>query len=99
MMTRIAKKAAAGAVLGEHCSSPAAWVSQARKSRMAWSMSPIGDVKILEKVNVGVAAQVAANVCGVNVSDVNVLATQVDLAGNPVTVCQNDNRPVTISQN
>jgi xanthine dehydrogenase molybdopterin-binding subunit B len=59
----------------------------------------VGGVTIREDVNVGVAAQVAANVCGVNVSDVNVLATQVDLAGNPVTVCQNDNRPVTISQN
>src|SRR5687767_13394111 len=38
----------------------------------------IGDVTILEEVNVGVAAQVAANICGVKVGPVAVLGNAVD---------------------
>ena len=41
----------------------------------------IGDVTILEDVNVGVAAQVAANVCGVKVGPVAVLGRAVDRSG------------------
>ena len=40
----------------------------------------IGDVNILNDANIGVAANVAANVCGVNVGPVAVLATVVLLA-------------------
>jgi hypothetical protein len=46
----------------------------------------VGDVTILEDVNVGVAATVAATVCGVNVGPIAILANQLD-AGDMVTVC------------
>lgn len=59
----------------------------------------VGDITILEDVNVGVAAQVAANICGVRVGPVAVLARQVDRTGTTATVCDNDNEPVTITQN
>jgi hypothetical protein len=59
----------------------------------------IGDITILEDVNVGVAAQVAANICGVQVGPVAVLARTVDRSGDTVTVCQTEQGPVTIRQN
>ena len=59
----------------------------------------IGDVTILEDVRVGVAAGVAANVCGVKVGPVAILATQVDASGGQRTVCEADadNPTVVIS--
>jgi hypothetical protein len=57
----------------------------------------IGDVTVLE--NVGVAAQIAAEVCGVQVGPVAVLGRAVDRDGQTRTVCQSDQGPVTISQN
>ena len=59
----------------------------------------IGDVTILEDVNIGVAAIVAAEVCGVNVGPVAVLGRAVDRSGGDRTVCTIDTEPVTISQN
>jgi hypothetical protein len=59
----------------------------------------VGDVTILEDVNIGVAAQVAANICDVKVGPVNVLARSVDRSGGEATVCTSANGPVTISQN
>ena len=59
----------------------------------------IGDVTILEDVNVGVAAQVAANICGVKVGPVAILATQVDVSGGMRTVCTTNQGPITIRQN
>jgi hypothetical protein len=59
----------------------------------------IGDVTILEDVNIGVAAQVAATVCGVRVGPVAVLATQVDRSGDMQTVCEIEQGDVTITQN
>ena len=59
----------------------------------------IGDVTILEDVNIGVAAQVAANVCGVKVGPVVVLGRAVDRSGGTRTVCTTNQGPVTISQN
>ena len=59
----------------------------------------IGDVTILEDVNVGVAAQVAAQVCGVKVGPVAVLGRAVDRSGATDTVCTSDQGPVTILQN
>lgn len=56
-----------------------------------------GNITVAKDVNVDVAAQVAANVCGINVSDVNVLAEQVDASGGPATVCTANNEPVTIT--
>lgn len=61
----------------------------------------IGDITLLEDVAVGVAAQVAANVCGVNVGPVAVLGTAVVRGSDSETVCtieQGDQEvPVTIT--
>lgn len=59
----------------------------------------IGDVTILEDVRVGVAAGIAATICGVRVGPVAVLANQVDASGGQRTVCEADadNQRVVIS--
>ncbi|MGH3090883.1 MAG: hypothetical protein ACRDOG_00925 [Gaiellaceae bacterium] len=59
----------------------------------------IGDIAILNDANIGVAAQVAANVCGVKVGPVAVLGRAVDRSGETRTVCETDQGPVTIEQN
>ena len=59
----------------------------------------IGDVTILEDVNVALAAQVAANICGVKVGPVAVLGRAVDRSGTTDTVCTTDQGPITLRQN
>ncbi|MGE3542093.1 MAG: hypothetical protein AB7N91_32335 [Candidatus Tectimicrobiota bacterium] len=59
----------------------------------------IGDVSILNNLNVGVAAEVAAQICGLKVSNVAVLAEIVDRSGNSRTVCDTEQGPIVISQN
>jgi hypothetical protein len=59
----------------------------------------VGDVTILEDVRVALAAQVAAQVCGVQVGPVAVLGRAVDRDGDTRTVCESDQGPVTIRQN
>ena len=59
----------------------------------------VGDVSILNNARIGVAASVAATICGVQVGPVVVLATQVDATSAQRTVCTTDAGPVTISQN
>jgi hypothetical protein len=59
----------------------------------------VGDVTILEDVNVGVAAQATANICGAKVGPVAVLGQAVDRSGVTRTVCTTDRGPVTITQN
>ena len=59
----------------------------------------VGDVSILNDARIGVAAQVAATVCGVKVGPVAVLGRAVDASGATTTVCTTDQGPVTISQN
>ena len=59
----------------------------------------VGDVTILQDVNVGVAAQVAAQICGVKVGPVAVLGQAVDRSGATRTVCTTDQGPVTLTQN
>jgi hypothetical protein len=59
----------------------------------------IGDIEVLNNANIGIAAEVAAQVCGLRVSNVAVLAEQVDNSGRTRTVCTTDQGPVTISQN
>lgn len=58
-----------------------------------------GDISVLDNARIGVAAQVAATICGVKVGPVAVLGTAVDASGGTRTVCQTDQGPVTISQN
>lgn len=59
----------------------------------------VGDVTVLEDVNIGVAAQVAANICGVKVGPVAVLGRAVDRSGTPATVCTADQGPIRLTQN
>lgn len=59
----------------------------------------VGDVTILQDVNIGVAAQVAAQVCGVKVGPVAVLGQAVDRSGATRTVCESNQGPVTLTQN
>jgi hypothetical protein len=58
----------------------------------------VGDVNVLNNVDVGVAAQVAAEACGVEVGPIAALANQVDASGTPATVCQVAQGPVRIFQ-
>ena len=59
----------------------------------------VGDVTIAEDVNIGVAAQTAAALCGLKIGPVAVLGTAVDRSGTPATVCTTPQGPVTIEQN
>ena len=59
----------------------------------------VGDVTILRDVNVAVAAQVAAAICGVKVGPVAVLGRAVDRSGETDTVCDTAQGPVDIEQN
>ena len=59
----------------------------------------VNNVNIARNVDIGVAAQVAASVCGVKVGPVAVLGAAVDRSGVTRTVCTTDQGPVTISQN
>jgi predicted ATP-dependent serine protease len=59
----------------------------------------VGDVTIEDAVDIGVAAQVAAQICGVKVGPVAVLGRAVDRSGTARTVCETDQGPVTLTQN
>jgi hypothetical protein len=56
----------------------------------------VGDVNVLNDANIGVAAQVAANLCGLEVGPDAVLATQVDASGATSPVSSTPTGPVTI---
>ena len=58
----------------------------------------IGDITI-QDVNVGVAATIAAQICGVQVGPVVLLAQRVDATSTQRTVCESDQGPVTLTQN
>ena len=58
----------------------------------------VGDIT-LEDINIGVAAQIAATICGVKVGPVAVLGAAVDRSGATRTVCTTDQGPVTLTQN
>ena len=59
----------------------------------------VGDVTVLQDVDIGVAAQLAAEICGFKVGPVAVLGVAVDRSGNAETVCETDQGDVTITQN
>ena len=52
----------------------------------------------LRDINVGVAAQIAAAICGVDVGPIGVLALAVDAGGPTRTVCRVFNQPVQLTQ-
>ena len=59
----------------------------------------VGDVNVLRNVDVGVGAQVAANIRGLDVGPVAVLGDAVNRSGETATVCTTEQGPVTIRQN
>src|SRR4028118_814692 len=50
----------------------------------------VGDITITDAVDIGVAAQIAANICDVKVGPVAVLGVAVDRSGGDRTVCSTD---------
>jgi hypothetical protein len=60
----------------------------------------VGDVTILEDVNISVAARVVALICGLQVGPLNVLGRSVDLGAPSEPSCTvDDGVPITIIQN
>jgi len=100
-MTSIAKKSIVTLFAGTALAVGAATPASAAPDQIQDGLVnvAVGDVTIAEDVNVAVAAEVAANICGVDVGPVAVLGTAVDLDGGTRTVCVNDQGPVTIQQN
>jgi hypothetical protein len=100
-MHSIVKRASAGAVMGGALLfSGGMGLASAQPVQVQDGLVnvAVGDVTILEDVNVGVAASVAAAICGINVSDVNVLANQVDADGGQQTVCNVPGGDVLLTQ-
>ncbi len=86
----------AGAIVLTGAAAPAAAATQTQDGLINVA---VGDVTITDAVDIGVAAQVAANICGVKVGPVAVLGVAVDRSGDTHTVCETDQGPVTLTQN
>lgn len=86
-----------GAVLTAGAAAPATAANNANQDGLV--NVAVGDVNVLNDARIGIAAQVAATICGVKVGPVAVLGTAVDASGATRTVCTTDQGPVTISQN
>lgn len=99
-MNSIAKKVTVVAFASAALLVPATSASAANNANQDGLVNvSVGDIDLLNNARVGVAAQVAATVCGVKVGPVAVLGTAVDASGTTSTVCTTDQGPVTISQN
>lgn len=59
----------------------------------------VGDITIAEDVNIGIGAQIVAQVCDVKVGPVAVLARTVDRSGDSETVCTAEDGTVELVQN
>jgi hypothetical protein len=59
----------------------------------------IGNVSVLNNLSIGVAADIVAQLCNISVSNVAVLAEQVDRSGRERTVCTDNEQPIIIAQN
>lgn len=86
----------AGAVVLTGAAAPA---SAATQNQDGLVNVAVGDVTIVDAVDIGVAAQVAAQICGVKVGPVAVLGVAVDRSGDSRTVCETDQGSVTLTQN
>ena len=58
-----------------------------------------GDILSENTVAIGVAAQIAANVCGVKVGPLAILGTAVDQSGDAMIVCRTGEQFVRFTQN
>jgi hypothetical protein len=93
---KIGATACATAALGVGVAGPAAAANNSQQNGLV-NVS-VGDVSVLDNARVGVAAQVAASLCGLSVGPVVLLAANVDSTGVQQTACETANGPVTISQ-
>lgn len=94
----ITKKAAAGAVLaGALVIGAGIGPAQAQVQNGLVNVA-IGDVTVLQDVNIGIAAQIAANICGVKIGPVAVLGNAVDRSGTTRTVCETPQGPIELRQ-
>jgi len=86
----------ATAILGVGIVGPAAAQNNSRQNGLV-NVS-LGDVNLLNHSNIGVAANVAAAVCGVNVGPVAILAVNTAATGTQHTVCTIGDQAVTLTQ-
>ena len=86
----------AGAALMGATAAPASAANQNHQDGLV--NVAIGDITISD-VNIGVAAQIVAQVCGNKVGPVAVLGVAVDRSGDTRTVCESDAGDVTLTQN
>ena len=86
----------ATATLGIGIAGPAAAQNNSRQNGLV-NVS-VGDIAILNNANIGVAANVAAAVCGVNVGPVAILAVNTAATGTQHTVCTIGDQAVTLTQ-
>ncbi len=99
-MTTHARKIVASSFVAALAVTGAAAPAQAASQKQDGLINvAIGDITITDAVDIGVAAQVAAQICGVKVGPVAVLGVAVDRSGDSRTVCQTDQGPVTLTQN
>jgi hypothetical protein len=102
-MASMMKKAAAGAVLGGSLLFTGGMgIASAQPLQLQDGLVnlAVGDVTVLEDVNVGVAATVAAAVCDVaDIGSVNVLAEAADSGTNSDSICTVPGGDVTLVQN
>ena len=84
------------ALLGVGIAAPASAQNNSRQNGLV-NVS-VGDVSILDNANVGVAANVAAAVCGVNVGPVAILAVNTAATGTQNTVCTIGGQAVKLTQ-
>lgn len=60
----------------------------------------VGNVNVLRNVNIAVAADVVAQVCGLDVTAVIGVISAIDAGGaRPTTFCRTDTGPVRVTQN
>jgi hypothetical protein len=100
-MTSYAKKTLVSLFAGAALTGGAAMPAQAATPQFQDGLVnvAVGDVSVLNNAHIGVVAQVAAQICGLNVGPVAVLGRAVDRSGATSTVCTVDGAPVTISNN
>ncbi|TFV54839.1 hypothetical protein E4P42_24650 [Mycobacterium sp. PS03-16] len=102
-MKTIVKRVSAGAVMGGAllCSAGLGLANaQPLQLQDGLVNLAVGDVTVLEDVNVGVAATVAAAICDVaDIGSVNVLAEAADSGTNSDSVCTVPGGDVTLQQN
>lgn len=98
-MTSYAKRATASLFTGALLVAGAAAPASAATQQNGLVNVAVGDITITDAVDIGVAAQIAAEICGLKVGPVAVLGVAVDRSGDTRTVCTTDQgQRVTLNQ-